>query len=381
MTQRWAAVFLVAVGAAIGSFVRDIFHFAPAEAQSTSVQNTNPRTTFVAADAIEEIFNPEEAINIAVYEKTHRGVVNISTKSVRAAGFFREAQVEGTGSGSVIDTLGHILTNYHVVEGARDINVTINGDSFPAELIGQDADNDVAVLKVSAPAEVLHPIELGDSATLQVGQHIIAIGNPFGLERTMSDGIISSLNRQITSKTRRTIKSIIQIDAALNQGNSGGPLLNSSAQIIGMNTAIATSTGDNAGIGFAIPVNTIRRVVAQLIENGRVVRPTIGITRVYEATDGLLIVQVTPEGPADRAGLKGFEIKRQRVRRGPFEYESEQTDQSKADLIVGIDGEKVKSADDLLSSIETKRAGDKVLLRVIREGMPRDVPVTLGSDE
>ncbi len=282
----------------------------------------------------------------------------------------------------MIDTAGHILTNYHVVEGAREINVTMyNGDSYPAELIGEDPDNDIAVLKVACPPDVLHPIELGDSSVLKVGQHIIAIGNPFGLERTMSDGIISSLNRQITSKTRRLIKSIIQIDAALNQGNSGGPLLNSNAQLIGMNTAIATSTGDNAGIGFAIPVNTIRRVVTQLIENGRVVRPTIGIIKVYETPDGLLIVELTPGGPAERAGLQGFEITRRQTRRGPFTVETQQVDKSKADLIIGIDGEKVKSADDLLSAIESKRAGDKVILRVVRQDEPRDVQVILGSDE
>jgi S1-C subfamily serine protease len=380
MKQRWAAIFLVVMGALLGIFVREFVHFAPAKAQSPGEQVSAQSESMLSPHEPQEIYNPEEAINVAVYEKTHRGVVNISTKSVRA-NLFRETAVEGTGSGSVIDTLGHILTNFHVVEGARDIAVTINGDSYPAELIGHDANNDIAVLKVAAPSSVLHPIELGDSSKLRVGQHILAIGNPFGLERTMSDGIISSLNRQITSRSRHTIKSIIQIDAALNQGNSGGPLLNSSAQIIGMNTAIATSTGDNAGIGFAIPVNTIRRVAVQLIQNGRVVRPTIGITRVYEAPDGLLIVQVTPEGPADNAGLKGAETVRRRNRLGIFESETLDSDLSTADLIVGIDGERVKSADDLLSAIETKRAGDKVILRVVREGTPRDAAVILGSDE
>ena len=329
-----------------------------------------------------EIYNPVEQINVAVYKHTNRGVVNISTKAVRATSMFRESAIEGSGSGSVIDFSGHILTNYHVIESAQEINVTLfDGDSYPGELVGADPDNDIAVIKIVAPPDKLHPIAFGDSATLEVGQHIIAIGNPFGLERTMSDGIISSLNRQITSKTRRLIKSIIQIDAALNQGNSGGPLLNSRGQIIGMNTAIATSTGDNAGIGFAIPINTIGRVVTQLIQNGRVVRPTIGITRVFEADNGLLIVSVTAGGPADRAGLQGFKIVRKRVRRGLFEFDTEQVDPKTADLIVGIDGEKVKSSDDLLSTIEAKKAGEQVVLKVIRNDQARDVKVTLGTDE
>ncbi len=383
MNNRFIALGLVGLGMLLGMFVSQHWELQKANAQPQGIEVVSP-FAFPAENRSEQevIFNPEEAINVAVYEKTNRGVVNISTKAVRATSIFRESAVEGTGSGSVIDMQGHILTNYHVIEGAREINVTLyNGESYPAELIGADPDNDIAVVKMSAPDNVLHPIVLGDSSTLKVGQHIIAIGNPFGLERTMSDGIISSLNRQITSKTRRLIKSIIQIDAALNQGNSGGPLLNSSGQLIGMNTAIATSTGDNAGIGFAIPVNTIRRVVVQLIQNGRVVRPTIGITRVYETNEGLLIVAVTPDGPAEKAGLQGFEITRKRVRRGLFEFETEQVDQSKADLIVGIDGEKVETADDLLSVIESKRAGDKVNLRVIRNDSPRDVQVILGSDE
>ncbi len=375
---------LIAIGVAVGVWFSAGERSAVLEAQSplaaAPIRIDEPANRAIILG--EPIFNPAEAINIAVYEATNRGVVNISTKAVRSTSLFRESSVEGSGSGSVIDLQGHILTNYHVIEAAQEINVVLStGDSYPAEKIGEDADNDIAVLRISAPVENLHPIPLGDSSTLKVGQHIIAIGNPFGLERTMSDGIISSLNRQITSKTRRLIKSIIQIDAALNQGNSGGPLLNSAGEIIGMNTAIATSTGDNAGIGFAIPVNTIGRVVPQLIANGRVVRPTIGITRVFEAEDGLLIVSVTPSGPADKAGLQGFKVIRRRVRRGLFEFDTEQIDQKSADLIVGINGAKVKSADDLLSTIESKRAGDKVTLRVVRDGEPRDVVVTLGSDE
>ncbi|MCU0708206.1 MAG: trypsin-like peptidase domain-containing protein [Pirellula sp.] len=324
----------------------------------------------------------DEAVHVAVYETVNRGVVNISTRAVRPEAFLMVAEIEGNGSGSIIDQQGHVLTNYHVIEGARDINVTLfNGESYAGELVGQDPDNDIAVLKISAPPEVLFPIAWGDSSNLRVGQHIIAIGNPFGLERTMSTGIISSLNRQITSKTRRQIRSIIQIDAALNQGNSGGPLLNARGELIGMNTAIATRSGDNAGIGFAIPVNTMSRVVPQLIATGRVARPTIGILQVFETEKGLLIVNMTPGGPAEQAGLQGSRVDRRRIRRGFGVFEQETVDHSQADLIVAIDGQKVERADDLLSVIETKKAGEQVMLTVLRGGRSIQLPVTLGSGE
>ncbi len=324
----------------------------------------------------------EEIINVHVYEACNRGVVNISTKLIRPTSFFTEAAVEGSGSGSIIDKLGHVLTNYHVVDGARDINVTLyTGDSYPAILVGQDPDNDIAVLRISAPEEAFFPIPLGDSSTLKVGQHIIAIGNPFGLERTMSTGIISSLNRRISSKNRRSMKSIIQIDAALNQGNSGGPLLNSRGQLIGMNTAIASSTGDNAGIGFAIPSNTMLRVVPQLIEHGRVSRPTIGIVEALESEEGLVIRRITPGGPAEKAGLRGIQVTQRMIRRGPLVFQQDSIDTRSADRIVGVDDIPVKTADDLLSVIESKRPGDKVQLIIIREGRKMSVPVILGKDE
>lgn len=324
----------------------------------------------------------EEAINVSVYDQTNRSVVNISTKSFRPEALFMESEIEGNGSGSVFDQQGHILTNFHVVDGAKAINVTLyNGDLFPAELVGQDADNDIAVLKITAPESLLFPLTWGDSSNLRVGQHIIAIGNPFGLERTMSTGIISRLNHQITSKTKRRMRSIIQIDAALNQGNSGGPLLSSRGDLIGMNTAIATRSGDNAGIGFAIPINTIRRVVPQLISTGRVIRPTIGIMQVFETEKGLLVVNMTPNGPAERAGLRGSKLERRKVRRGVLVLEQEVIDHGQSDLIVGIDGQKVKRSDDLLSVIETKNSGDQVVLTVIRAGQPIQIPVILGSSE
>lgn len=325
---------------------------------------------------------PEEVVNIQVYDHRNSGVVYISTKSVRAESFLSVAAVEGSGSGSIIDRQGHVLTNHHVIDGARQISVTLfNGEAYPAELIGQDPDNDIAILKIDAPEDQLFPIPFGDSSRLRVGQRILAIGNPFGLERTMSDGIISSLNRQLPTRNRRTMKSIIQIDAALNQGNSGGPLLNTRGELIGMNTAIATSTGDNAGIGFSIPSNTIRRVVPQLIANGRVIRPTIGITRVFETEEGLgiVVVDVTPNGPADQAGIQGFKTVKRQIRRPGVLFEQDAIDRSNADIIIGANQMRINKADDLLTIIESKKVGDRIDLVVLRKGKQVVIPVTLGA--
>jgi S1-C subfamily serine protease len=391
ISRALTALVLVHVGIVIGWWCQLFSQLSPALAQIPLDQPfaSTVSPTFVAPSsrpATTEIpwpeYSPEELINMNVYEACNRGVVNISTTLVRPTSFFTETAFEGSGSGAIIDRQGHLTTNYHVIEGARDINVTLyTGDSYPAILVGADPDNDIAVLKISAPEEQLFPIPIGESSSLRVGQHIIAIGNPFGYERTMSTGIISSLNRLITSKTKRKIRSIIQVDAALNQGNSGGPLLNSRGQMIGINTAIATSTGDNAGIGFAIPANTIARVVPQLIQHGRVSRPAIGIIHAIETRDGLLIQKITPGGPAERAGLKGPRVSRRKFRNGPLLFEQDSIDQSSADLIVAIDGQSVKTGDDLLVHIETKKAGEVVRLTIVREGRRMEVPVTLGSDE
>jgi S1-C subfamily serine protease len=327
-------------------------------------------------------FAPEERTNILVYERGNRSVVHITTKSAQRELLFLEVPSEGSGSGSVLDRSGHVLTNYHVVEGAQEIRVTLhNGESYDAALIGHDSPNDVAVLKISAPAEELIPIELGDSSRLRVGQVVFAIGNPFGLERTMTTGIISSLNRSLPSRQGRTMKSIIQIDAALNRGNSGGPLLDTRGRLIGMNTAIASSTGENTGVGFAIPVDTIKRVVPQLITTGRVVRPEAGISRVYQSEHGLVIATLVPGGPAERAGLRGFRVVREQRRSALTVYETRRIDRSQADMIVAVDGEKATTADAFLSLIERHRPGEQAIITVIRGGQRIDVPVTLAAGE
>jgi S1-C subfamily serine protease len=322
---------------------------------------------------------PDERVNIAVYENVNRAVVNITTRGVRGEGFFLlEVPTEGTGSGSVIDNAGHILTNYHVIDGARQVHVTLfDGKSYEAKFVGADPINDLAVIHVEAPADSLHPVVFGDSRHLKVGMRVFAIGNPFGLERTLTTGIISSLNRTLQIHEQRTIKSIIQIDAAINPGNSGGPLLDSHSRLIGMNTAIATKTGQSAGVGFAIPVGLIARIMPQLIEKGRVIRPEIGISKVFETEHGLLIYRLVPGGPAERAGLVGPQVVTRRV--GPFVERT--IDRSVADLIVAVDGQKVTSADDFLSLIEAKEPGERVTVTVLRKGKEVNVSVILSGGE
>ncbi len=361
--------------------VRDIRNQTPV--------NTSRRTP--PANETESIldtdgFSAEEKVNISVYETVNRGVVNITTRMARQDSFFFfESQApEGAGSGSVLDKKGHILTNFHVIEDAKSARVTLfNNESFPAQPVGADPDNDIAVLKIDAPPEMLFPIELGDSSGLRVGQKIFAIGNPFGLERTMTVGIVSSLNRQIPSRNRREMKSIIQIDAALNSGNSGGPLLDSRSQLVGMNTAILSPSGagENTGVGFAIPEATIRRVMPQLIEHGRVIRPDIGIARLYRSEEGLVIATLVPGGPAERAGLKGFRRVRQRRRIGGFVFDETRWDYRSADLIVDVDGESVETADDLLTIIERKKPGEKVVVTVLRSGKRLEISVELGDSD
>lgn len=360
------------IGLTIGSLIHPWADSAGLEASEGVVPRTTPSPPSLT---------PEEQVNIAVYDNANQSVVNITTRTIRTDLMFMESTpTEGSGSGSVLDKTGHILTNYHVIEGAEQIRVTLaNGRSYSAGLVGQDPSNDIAVLRIEAPPKELYPITWGDSSHLKVGQKIFAIGNPFGLERTLTIGIVSSLNRTLMSRNRRRIKNIIQIDAALNRGNSGGPLLNSSGHLVGMNTAIASSTGENTGVGFAIPVNTIKRVVPELIEYGEVTRPDLGIARVYQRPDGLMIAALVPGGPAEEAGLQGFRLVRSRSRRGPYIVEQTRVDKSQADIIVGIDGQEVKTVDDLLALIEKKEPGDQVIVNVLRDGREVDVPVTLGK--
>ena len=318
-----------------------------------------------------------------MYDAVNRSVVNINTKATVATGLFLlEIPSEGAGSGIVLDKKGHVLTNFHVVEGAKEIQVLLfDGSSYSAAIVGFDPATDVAVVKVDAPAEVLVPVTFGSSSDLRVGQRVFAIGNPFGLERTLTTGIISSLNRTLPTRSGRTIKSIIQTDAAINPGNSGGPLLDSSSRLIGMNTAIASRTGQSSGVGFAIPVGTLARVVPQLSQRGKVVRPDAGIARVYQTDRGLLVAALTPDGPAERAGIRGFKVVKERRRQGPFVAEFERVDRSGADMIVAAANQPVRSADDFLAAVESKNPGDQILMTVEREGHRLDVPILLDAEK
>jgi S1-C subfamily serine protease len=322
-------------------------------------------------------WTPEERRNIRVYELTNRSVVNITTRTLRPDFPFFADVAEGSGSGSVLDKDGHILTNLHVIEGAREIRVTLHtGNTYDADLVGQDPLNDIAVLRIRAPQSDLLPLVFGDATRLRVGQRIYAIGNPFGLERTLTTGIISSLNRTLPAQDDRRMKAIIQIDAALNRGNSGGPLLNSRAELIGMNTAIASSTGENTGVGFAIPISTIQRVVPQLIKNGHVIRPETGIVAV-QTDRGLVVARLQPGGPGERAGLQGFRVIREQMQRGPYLYERTRIDQSAADEIIAVEGTPVKSRDDFFSLIEQRSPGDSVQLTIRRQGQPLELIMEL----
>jgi S1-C subfamily serine protease len=314
-----------------------------------------------------------------VYEQGNRSVVHITTLTLRQE-FIFEVPTKGSGSGSVIDQQGHILTNFHVIEDASNIQVTLfNGKEFPAKLVGKDDLNDIAVLQIDAAVKDLFPVPYESVPGLKVGQKVLAIGNPFGLERTMTVGVVSSLNRTLPSRQHRTMKSMIQIDAALNAGNSGGPLLNSRGRLIGMNTAIASTTGQNTGVGFAIPLSTIKRIVPQLIADGRVVRPSTGIRLMVNSNRGPVIVATETDGAADNAGLQGFRILRRRLERNGVIYEERREDRDNADVIEKINGVVVTTVDDFLTQVEQRKPGDEVILNVWRNGKRRQVRLRLGG--
>lgn len=331
---------------------------------------------------------PAERVAVEVYEHCNRSVVNIDTQTTVNTLFFGQEEVPGAGSGIVLDKEGHVLTNSHVIAGVDAAKITLfNGETYDARLVGEDPVTDLAVIKIKAPAASLFPINFGDSAKLLVGQHVFAIGNPFGLERTLTSGLISSLNRSIPSRIEgRSIKGLIQTDAAVNPGNSGGALLDTKGRLIGINTAIATKGGGSNGVGFAIPSKTILRIVPQLLANRKVIRGEIGIDAVREfarelpngtVVQGLLIKSLAEKGPAGRAGLRGPKVVRvSRVFRG-MEIIQPQLDMSVADIITAADGVPIKKVDDFTAVIDERKPGDKVVLDVFRENKTIKIPVTL----
>ena len=362
---------------AIGSVA---LHSQLARAQDQGVASLAPLVNGFLdnADELAEL-TPEERVNVSVYENCHRSVVHIETRGVEVETFFgRAATNEGAGSGWVWDHNGHVITNYHVIKDAKHLVVTFHdGEQHEATLVGQDIPNDIAVIRTSAPPEELHPVSIGRSEKLRVGQRVYALGSPLGLEQTMTMGIVSSVNRTIPSLSRRMMRSIIQIDAALNRGNSGGPLMNSRSELIGMNTAIASRIGENSGIGFAIPSATIARIVPQIISFGRVRRPSIGVESVAETDKGLLVVSLDPKGPAEIAGVQPVKVVRRRTVLG----ELIRRDYSTADIISEVDGVKIETADDLLATVEKRNAGESVMVTLIRQNQLVRLPIRLVSEE
>jgi S1-C subfamily serine protease len=329
--------------------------------------------------ATTEPFDAEEQNNIGVYRKNIDSVVNITSRAVTFDFLYGLVPQEGQGSGFIIDKEGHVLTNYHVIAEARQVEVTLhNRKKYRATVVGTDRSHDLAVIQIKGPG--LTPMVLGDSRNLQVGQKVYAIGNPFGLSGTMTRGIISSI-RPVQEPDGMQIDEAIQTDAAINPGNSGGPLLNWHGEVIGINTLIASSVGQSAGIGFAIPVNTAKAVLNDLMTLGRVRRPALGVRTIpitpelaeqlgLPADSGLLVVQVVPGGAADRAGLHGGTERA---------YLGNMPIMVGGDLIVAIDGQDVQDQQDLSQVMNNHRAGDTVRITIYRAKKKMDVSVTLGE--
>jgi S1-C subfamily serine protease len=324
----------------------------------------------------------DEENNVSIYRRVGPGVVNIISVVIQRDFFFNPIPREGAGSGSIIDTEGHILTNHHVIRDSTKLEVTLSdGSKWKARLVGADPDNDLAIIKINAPKERLTVISMGDSSRLKVGQKVLAIGNPFGLGQTLTTGIISSLGRSIRSEAGVLIQDVIQTDAAINPGNSGGPLLDSSGSIIGINSAIISPTGASVGIGFAIPVNTAKQILPDLIQKGYVSYSWIGATVFplipefakfldLKVERGAMIIEVVREGPADKAGLRGGD-KQVQVGNSLLLVGG--------DVITEFDGEKVSSSDELIRSIRARRPGERVALKVLRNGKFLTVNLTLGE--
>lgn len=330
-------------------------------------------------------FTADEAINVRVYSQAAPAVANIVTKTVQYDFFLNPVPIEGAGSGFLIDTQGHILTNHHVIEGAQTIEVIL-GDAhsqnrFRARVIGSDSRNDVALVKIDPRGRDLKPLPLGDSSALRVGQQVLAIGNPFGFQSTLTTGVVSALGRTVQIGPQTFVDQAIQTDAAINHGNSGGPLLNTRGEVIGINTLIYSPTGTTAGIGFAIPINTAKRIAQDLIREGRVRRAYLGVEgtalwpELAEALElpveeGILIERVTPGGPAAAAGIRGgtravIAGLRRLIVGG--------------DLLTAIDGRAVVNELDLNIYLNRKRPGDAVTVTIYRSGRKMDVRVTLGE--
>ena len=320
----------------------------------------------------------DEKNTIDIVKRTKNSVVFVTNIQLVRDWFYNEEKVpRGSGSGFVWDDQGHIVTNFHVIEDGIEYTVTLpNQEQRPAKLVGKEESKDIAVLKVQGDLKGLFPLKVGVSAGLQVGQKVIAIGNPFGFDHTVTTGIVSALGRSIPGAGGVTIRDMIQTDASINPGNSGGPLFDSAGELIGMNTMIISPSGTSSGVGFAVPVDTIAKIVPELIRNGKVTWPALPVSllsddyaqRLRVNVAGVVILEVPESGEAAKAGLQGLG----RDRRGYYYL---------GDVITAVDGAKVKSYDDLFSLLENKRIGDAVTLTVSRSGKERKVRITLVKNQ
>lgn len=343
--------------------------------------------TLVAAPAV--TYTADEQQNISVYQQFNEAVVNITTQVMGMNWFFEPiAEDGGSGSGSIIDSRGYVITNVHVIEKATKIYISLyDGSQYEGRVVGSDVESDIAVLKFDPPKDlVLKTIQFGDSEKLKVGQKVIAIGNPFGFERTLTTGIVSALGRPIKNSNNIIIRGMIQTDASINPGNSGGPLLDTAGNMIGINTMIYSSSGSNAGIGFAVPASTARRVVSDLLQYGKVRRGAIQASLVQmsraiadyarlDISQGILVSETTRGGNADKAGIKGGT---QAVRYG--NSRNARTFYIGGDIIVGIDGVQVSTYSDYYSMLENKRPGDTVTVTIHRNKKNYDCKVVLAEE-
>lgn len=332
-------------------------------------------TSLLMASVVSGFSTNDEQNTIEVFESARPSVVYVTNEQFARHPFsFDIVSVPGgAGTGFVWSQDGYIVTNYHVVENASRIMITLQDQThLPAKVVGLAPERDIAVLKIEAPKDKLFPLPLGDSQRLQVGRKVLAIGNPFGLDATLTTGVVSALGREIESPTRRTITNVIQTDAAINPGNSGGPLLNSQGELIGVNTMIYSPSGASAGIGFAIPVNTVKEVVPELIQHGKIVRPVLGISSAPDqwarqmGIEGIAILRVEPNSAAAHAGLEG--VKRNRFGQTLL-----------GDVIVAINDDPVSNDDQLLSTLEKYRAGQVVKVSFVRQGKLLTKPITLSA--
>jgi S1-C subfamily serine protease len=355
------------------------FYYTTYRSGTFHLVNSPPSKVEITEAASEEPLDAEEQNNVAVYRKNIASVVNVTSRVLALDFFYGLVPQQGQGSGFIIDRDGHVLTNYHVIADAQRIEVTLhNRKTYRASIVGTDRSHDLAVIQIKAPD--LQPMTLGESRNLQVGQKVYAIGNPFGLSGTLTSGIVSSI-RPVQEPDGVTIDEAIQTDAAINPGNSGGPLLNSHGEVIGINTMIASSVGQNAGIGFAIPINTAKAVLNDLTTLGHVRRPALGVVTIPISPDladqlglaadyGLLVVTVVPRGAADRAGLRGGTERA---------YLGNEPIMIGGDLIIAIDGQDVQDQQQLAQVMNSHRAGDTIKLTVYRGKRKLDFQVTLGE--